>query len=258
MKNIILLTSLILLTSCVEKLKSRLESALGQKPKVEEAVEKEYIPEPPPSREKDQILQVSPKERLISLFEQFNRGPDSTLLQLVYQEFANNKSVFTAALDPNLATAFNRTIPNVQQGDSTTFQLLTQLVPLVVGENKDHLLGVLARGFDSAPGVLADYMSKRSEDKLCNFVLLVPLEVSVEAKRDFLETRVVAINQAKEGVGSNLAAKNYLDACLRTLDLHLAPMANESEAAPTAPAEPVEPPQPTNDQAPAPAPAASP
>lgn len=223
---------LLLLTGCVEQLKQRVENLLGEDVPVKDpSAPEEYKPTPPPVMEQDKIIQVSPKERLLSLFEQFNRTPDSTLMTMVVKEFTVNKAIFGEKVDPALYSALNRTVPNVQQGDLSTLQLLTQLLPLLNGENKEHLFGILARGFDSAPAVLADLMGRRTEDRLCNLVNNVPPEVTLEEKRNFLESRLAGITSAKESVGNNAAAFAYLEACQKTLQLTLAPALSEPQPA---------------------------
>ncbi len=223
---------LLLLTGCVEQIKQRVESLLGEDAPVKDpTAPEEYKPTPPPVMEQDKIIQVSPKERLFSLLEQFNRTPDSTLMTMVIKEFTVNKAIFSTTIDPALYSALNRTVPNVQQGDISTLQLLTQLLPLLNGENKEHLFGILARGFDSAPALLADLMGRRTEDKLCNLVNIVPPEVTIEEKRNFLESRLAGITAAKDGVGNNAAAFAYLEACQKTLQLTLAPALSEPQPA---------------------------
>jgi len=161
---------------------------------------------------------------------------------LVEEEFKKNKSVFTQTLDLPLKSVLNRTIPNIQQSDYITLQLLTQLLPQLTGENKDHLFNVLANYFESAPAQLADIMSKRTEDKFCTFALQVPSSISPDDKRNFLEARMNTIVSAKELVGSNILAMNYLDACWKTLNLQLGSTAPEATTQPPEPeAEPVTP-----------------
>lgn len=254
---------LLLLTSCLQQAKDRVRALLGQETQqVETATSEtpEFKPEPPPAIEQDNIVKVSPKERLLTLFEQFNRTPDAASLQVVLTEFNSHKNVFTNQLDLPLKSVLNRTIPNIQQGDYNTLQLLTQLLPVLTGENKDHLFNVLANYFESSPTQLAEVMSKRPEDKFCTFALQVPSSISPEDKRNFLEARMIAIAAAKETVGNNFAVFNYLEACWKGLGLQLGtqtaapaepaadPVAPSTEpAAPSAsePAAPQAPPAPT-------------
>ncbi len=234
-KTWVILICLMLASSCVEQVKQRVGALLGESSETTEAVSEEFKPIPPPSLEQDKIVQVSPKEKLISLFEQFNRSPDDTLKGLVLAEFVNNKGLFSQTLDPQLVNALNRSVPNVQQGDAVTIHFLTQLYSHVVGDNKEHLRSVLARAFDSAPNILSDYMARMGEDKLCIIVGIVPPEVSPESKRDFLMTRWQDLTALKQSNGTSPAGLLYVDACLRTLNLALNPSGEPTVAPESAP-----------------------
>ena len=227
---------MLLLTSCVEQAKNRAGALFGVAPETAEEVPEEYKPVPPPAMEQDKIVQVTPKDKLMSLFGQFNASPDETLKGLVQVEFANNKSLFTPKLDEELAQAFTRAIPNVQQGEPITIQLLSQLYAGMLGENKEHLKGVLSRALDSAPALLADHMGRLGEDKPCNLAGVVPPEVIPESKRDFLLGRWQALSALKQGQGVTPVAMIYVNACLSSLSLLLGPESTPPADAP-APAE---------------------
>jgi hypothetical protein len=194
-----------------------------------------YRPEPPPAVDQDKPLQITPKERVLTLFAQFNRTPDETLLGIVQAEFATHKAVFGLTLDASLKTEINRAVPNVQQGDKTTLRLLVQLLPHLQGENKEHLREVIARAFDSVPGIACDLLGKSGEDKLCVLVNLVPPEVIPEAKNDFLQARLVGVGLVKNDGTLSPTARLYAEACLRTLQLAVEATPVEPESAPLPP-----------------------
>ena len=221
MKSLILLINLLWLTSCVEQVKQRVSTLLGNPPAPLEDSPASYKPVPPPSVEQDKALQISPKERVLSLFAQFNRSPDDTLYGLVMSEFSANKALFSVPTDEALKTELNRSITNVQQGDRLTIRLLVQLLPVLPGDNKEFLRGVVARGFDSAPGVLSDVMARSNEDKLCLLVGIIPPEVTPEAKKDFLENRLNNLLGLSGDTTLSALARGYADACIRTLQLAL-------------------------------------
>jgi hypothetical protein len=220
-KSLILIINLLCLTACVEQVKQRVGALLGNPPAAVEDDSASYKPEPPPAVDQDKPLQITPKERVLTLFAQFNRTPDEALLGIVQSEFTVNKAQFGLTLDAALKTEINRSVANVQQGDKLTLRLLVQLLPQLQGENKEHLRGVIARGFDSAPGLTCDLLGKSGEDKLCILVNLVPPEVTPEAKKDFLESRLAATTLVKEDGTLSVTARLYADACVRTLQLAL-------------------------------------
>lgn len=233
MKTLSSLIILLTLTSCVEKLKSSV--GLGQ-PSEEQSTPAAYKPEPPPSVETDRTIQLSPKEKLMTLFSQFNRSPDETLAGLVVAGFTQNKTAFSAKMDDELKTELNRSVSLIQQGDRLAIRLLAQLMTQLVGENKEHLRGVLARGFDSAPALTAEYLVKMNEEKLCSLALLVPVEVTPEAKYDFLLARLAAMNALKVDTTLNPSVRLYIDTCARTLEIALNPSSEPTPAAESAPA----------------------
>ncbi len=221
MKSLILIINLLCLTACVEQVKQRVGALLGNPPAAVEEDSASYKPEPPPAVDQDKPLQITPKERVLTLFAQFNRTPDETLLGIVQSEFTVNKAQFGLTLDAALKTEINRAVANVQQGDKLTLRLLVQLLPQLQGENKEHLRGVIARGFDSVPGLTCELLGKSGEDKLCILINLIPPEVTPEAKKDFLESRLAATNLLKADGSSSVTARLYADACVRTLQLAL-------------------------------------
>ncbi len=221
MKSLILIINLFWLTSCVEQVKQRVGALVGNPPAAVEEDSASYKPEPPPAVDQDKPLQITPKERVLTLFAQFNRTPDETLLGIVQSEFTVNKAQFGLTLDAALKTEINRAVSNVQQGDKLTLRLLVQLLPQLQGENKEHLRGVIARGFDSVPGLVCELLGKSGEDKLCVLVNLIPPEVTPEAKKDFLESRLAATNLLKADGTLSVTARLYADACVRTLQLAL-------------------------------------
>ncbi len=221
MKSLIFVINLLWLTSCVEQVKQRMSSLLGNPPTPVEDNAASYKPVPPPALDQDKALQISPKDRVLTLFAQFNRAPDETLLDIVQSEFTLNKALFGLTIDAALKTEINRAVSNVQQGDKTTLRLLVQLLPQLQGENKEHLRGVIARGFDSVPAVTCDLMGKSGEDKLCIMVNIIPPEVTPEAKKDFLESRLNALILQRVDTSVGATAKIYGDACIRTLQLAL-------------------------------------
>lgn len=196
--------------------------------------------------DQDKALQITPKERVLTLFAQFNRTPDETLLGIVQSEFATNKALFGLTLDAALKTEINRAVPNVQQGDKTTLRLLVQLLPHLQGDNKEHLREVIALGFDNVPALTCDLLGKSGEDKLCVLVNLIPREVIPEAKKDFLESRLAALNLLKTDGTASATTRLYADACVRTLQLalNMSPAETNGTQAPpadaTAPADAVD------------------
>jgi hypothetical protein len=215
---------LFFLVSCqaVENIKQRTLEMVGQAP-APITVDDTFTPEPPPSMEKDVIVKLTPKEKILTLFEQFNRGPDDYLLGLIISELTQNKALFTTARDSSLENVLNRLVPWVQQGQVHTLSLLVQMLPVMVGENKDLVKIILSRAFDSAPILLIDMLLKRSEDKLCYMASMTPTEVSVDNKRNYLESRRDQLAALKDAPGLTAAHLNYLELCLRTLELTLAP-----------------------------------
>jgi len=221
-KTLSLLIILLASAACVEKIKGY----VGLKPTAElEAEPVAYKPEPPPSVETDRTIQLTPKERVLTLFAQFNRSPDETLAGLVLAGVSENKTLFTTKIDDALKTEINRSIPLVQQGDRLAIKLLAQLLTQLVGENKEHLRGVLAQGFDSAPAMTAEYITRMNEEKLCNLILLVPLEVTPEAKYDFLLARFTALTALRTDTSLAPGTRLYVDTCARTLEIALNPSA---------------------------------
>lgn|GEM_PF-4656617 len=246
-KLFIFIINLIWLTSCVEQVKESVRSLTGSPPASVEDSPASYKPEPPPAMDQDQAIQISPKERTLTLFAQFNRSPDDTLYGLVMSEFTANKALFNVPTDEALKTALNRSITNIQQGDRLTLRLLVQLLPILPGDNKEFLRGVIARGFDSAPGVLSDILARSNEDKLCLIVSLIPPEVTPEAKKDFLENRLNTLLALSGDTTLGPFGRGYADACIRTLQLALNMTPAETNG--TAPVA-AEPPVAVPDQAP--------
>lgn len=210
-------------------MKQRVSGLLGNPPATEDN-SASYKPEPPPAVDQETPIQISPKERVLKLFAQFNRTPDEALLGIVQSEFTTQKSLFGLTMDEALKTEINRSIPNIQQGDKVTLRLLVQLLAQLQGENKEHLRGVIARGFDSMTGQTCEYLGKSGEDKLCIIVGLIPPEVTPEAKKDFLESRLAALTVLKADSSLSPTARLYADACERTLQLAL--NVSPAEAAP--------------------------
>lgn len=215
---------LLFLVSCqaVETIKQRALEIAGLAPEPV-VVEETFTPEPPPSMEKDAVVQVTPKEKILALFEQFNREPDDYVLGLIITELTQNKALFKSERDPSLANVLNRLVPWVQQGQSQTMGLLVQMMPLMLGENRELVKIILSRAFDSAPLLLIDMLTRRSEDKLCYMASMTPPEVSMDNKRNYLESRREQLTALKETTGLTATHLNYLEVCLRTLDVTLAP-----------------------------------
>lgn len=233
----------------MENIKQRALELAGLAP-APVVVEETFMPEPPPSMEKDAVVQVTPKDKILALFEQFNREPDDYLLGLIINELTQNKSIFKAERDPSLANVLNRLVPWVQQGQSQTMSLLVQMLPLMLGENRELVKIILSRAFDSAPLLLIDMLTRRMEDKLCYMASMTPSEVSIDNKRNYLESRREQLTALKDTTGLTATHMNYLEVCLRTLELTLAPKdapppveAPAITIEPTA-APPVEPPTP--------------
>lgn len=215
---------LLLLVSCqaVETIKQRALEMAGLAP-APVVVEETFTPEPPPSIEKDAVVQVTPKDKILTLFEQFNREPDDYVLGLIINELTQNKSIFKAERDQALANVLNRLVPWVQQGQIQTMSLLVQLLPLMLGENRELVKIILSRAYDSAPLQLIDMLTRRMEDKLCYMASMTPPEVSVDNKRNYLESRREQLTALKDTTGLTATHLNYLEVCLRTLDVTLAP-----------------------------------
>ena len=247
MRNLLLLTLASLLVSCqyVEQIKQKIPF-LKKETAVTEP--KEYVPQAAPALEDDKVVQFTPRDRLLNLLEQFLNSPDATMLDIVMAEFDKNRSVFTTTIDAQLITVLNRAIPSIQQADPNVLFGMTQLLSFLVGDNKEHLRLVLSRGFDVSPMELAKLMSDRTDDKLCYISSLVPTEINPDMKRNYLESRLANVLNAKT-VGDP-KANIYLDQCERTLRLTLnqpvsgeptavvpeaAPAQEDSSAAPTEP-----------------------
>lgn len=221
MKNLTLIIILFSLQSCqvVDKVKNLISRFQDEQPTTPVAAE--FQPVAPPEIEKDKIIQISPRDRMITLLQQFNNSPDETLLQMVLVEFEKNKSVFTQVIDAGLKTEINRAIPSLQQGNTVTLKCMTSLLSFLVGENKDHLRSVLSRAFDSMPLELAQILSKRSDDKICYISSLVPPEIEKEARKNYLQARLNSVIDVKSK--SNLEAQTaiFLDQCEKTIRLEL-------------------------------------
>lgn len=233
MRNLLLISLSSLLTSCqyVEQIKQKIPFLKKESVVVEP---KEFVPQAAPPIEEDKVVQFTPRDRVLNLLEQFLNSPDATMLDIVIQEFTKNRSVFTTALDPDLQTVLNRAIPPIQQANPNVLYGMTQLLSFLIGDNKEHLRSVLSRGFDASPFELAKLMSERGDDKLCYISSLIPPEITQDMKRNFLESRLTAVVNAKT-VGDP-KANIYLDQCERTLRLALNQPMN-TEAAPAAPTE---------------------
>lgn len=215
---------LLFLVSCqaVETIKQRALEMAGLAP-APIVVEETFTPEPPPSMEKDAVVQVTPKDKVLALFEQFNREPDDYVLGLIINELTQNKTIFKAERDQALANVLNRLVPWVQQGQIQTMSLLVQMLPLMLGENRELVKIILSRAFDSAPLQLIDMLTRRMEDKLCYMASMTPPEVSMDNKRNYLESRREQLTALKDTTGLTATHLNYLEVCLRTLDVTLAP-----------------------------------
>lgn len=235
MRNLLFISLSALFVSCqyVEQIKQKIPFLNKE---IVVAEPKEFVPQAAPAIEDDKVVQFTPRDRVLNLLEQFLNSPDSTMLDIVLGEFAKSRSVFTTTIDPQLQTVLNRAIPHIQQADPSVLYGMTQLLSFLIGDNKEHLRSVLSRGFDASPFELAKLMSERGDDKLCYISSLIPPEIDLDMKRNFLESRLSAVINAKT-VGDP-KANIYLDQCERTLRLALNQPMN-TEAAPVA-EEPIE------------------
>ncbi len=231
MRNLFWLTLTSLLVSCqyVEQIKQKIPFLKKEAVVVQP---REYVPAAAPALEDDKVVQFTPRDRLLNLLEQFLNSPDATMLDIVMSEFDKNRSVFTTTADSQLTTVLNRAISSVQQADPNVLFGMTQLLSFLVGDNKEHLRLVLSRGFDASPMQLAKLMSERGDDKLCYISSLVPPEINLDMKRNYLESRLANVLNAKT-VGDP-KANIYLDQCERTLRLALnQPVADEPAQQPS-------------------------
>ncbi len=212
----------LLLSSCqvVEQVSGKLRTLVGRPATPVESAP-DFVPPPSPEPERDRVLQVSPREKVLSLFEQFVRTPDTFTSDLLIELLEKNKSLFGASRDEALRNNLNRLIPHVQNGDQVTILLLAKLHPRFLGENKDQLRSVLARAFDFHPRVLADTLMRLNEDKLCYLAQVVPAEIEESSKRTFLEVRRQGIEEVKRATGVTAGLLAYLEVCAKTIDLQL-------------------------------------
>lgn len=204
--------------------RGKLKQLLGNDPvEVTEDVSKEYVPKPPPTLEKDAVVHFTPKEKLLALFEQFNRDPDAAGQAQVLEEFRQNRNLFGLSRDGELVTVLNKTVPNIQAKNQLTLALLIQLLPLLDGPNKEYLRGLIALGLDNVAHWIAEMMVKFGEDKTCSFATLLPSDVGTEDKTTFLENRLNALLASRQLVAQQAALSHYLDLCVQLVQGALPP-----------------------------------
>lgn len=223
----------------LEQLQQRARGVLGLDRDDPAPAAAEFTPAPPPTLESDKVVQLGPKEKVLTLFEQFNRAPDDYLAGLIVNELTQNRGLFTATEDGALKHVLNRLIAGVQQGQPQTLNLLLQIQPLLLGANKELVRSVLARAFDSVPLELMGLLLKRGEDKLCYLASIVPPEIAVEEKVNFLTARRDQLLELKLDPALGAAQLAYLETCVRTIELTTTPPPPAPEPAPVA--EPVAP-----------------
>ncbi|MFP5459336.1 MAG: hypothetical protein ACLGG7_11435, partial [Bacteriovoracia bacterium] len=223
MKTLLLLT-LALVAGCqpLGQLQETVRGFFGARPAEPEA-SAEYTPTPPPALEADKVVQLSPKEKVLTLIEQFNRSPEDVVAGLIINELTQNRSIFPASEDAALKNVLNRLVPWVQQGQPQTLSLLLQLAPLLLGENKELVRAIVSRGFDSDPVFLITLLLKRGEDKLCYLSSLVPPEISPDNKLNFLLSRREQFLELKLDTSLTAAQLSFLETCIRTIELTTTP-----------------------------------
>lgn len=219
----------------LEQVQETVRGFFGARP-AEPDVTTEYTPTPPPALEADKVVQLGPKEKVLTLLEQFNRAPEDVVAGLIINELTQNRSVFLATEDAALKNVLNRLVPWVQQGQPQTISLLLQLAPLLLGENKELVRSIVSRGFDSDPVFLINQLLKRGEDKLCYLSSLVPSEISTENKLNFLLSRREQLLELKLDTSLTAAQLSFLETCIRTIELTTTPIAPAAPAEPPAPA----------------------
>lgn len=238
MKIFLVIASVTLLAGCqpVELVRAKIAEWRGTAlPAAQEPIVN-TVPLNLPTVEEDKVIQFTPKEKIISMIEQFNRAPDASGMEMVLEELGKQRTLLGMTKDVAFISALNGAIPNIQTGDTLTIEFLVRLMPLVSGDNLRHVRLMVARIFDSRPllGLIA--LSKTNADPSCGLVMDLPEDVTPETRFTFLENRRLSLESARSSLASRPPVLAYLDMCTNQLQAVLPPPAPvEDNSFPTDP-----------------------
>jgi hypothetical protein len=235
-KNFILLLWAVSFAGCqpVELVRGKIaEWRGGPTPPAQEPVVNS-VPIDLPTVDEDKVIQFTPKEKIISMIEQFNRSPDAAGMEMVLEELGKQRTLLGMTKDVAFISAINGALPQIQIGDTLTVEFLVRLLPLVSGDNLRHVRLMVARIFDNRPllGLIA--LSKTNADASCALVLDLPEDVTPETRLTFLENRRSSLESTRPTLASRPTVLAYLETCINQLQAVLpAPVPVDEEPLPS-------------------------
>lgn len=164
------------------------------------------------------IVEITPEAKLQNLMRAFLLNPDVSYKKLLLAEIAQHPTLLTSEKKDEEIIAFvGKLLPLFQEQNKEAMEVAVFLAQNTKGSNREEARKILGLLVDYAPLDFLRIVSARFPSDSCALVQSIPVDITEEGKRVFLENRAKSLDALKITVQNELSLSNTLLECQTSL-----------------------------------------